>query len=207
MILADGLLGQMMEPIVLPEPTEPDLIDKPWALTGHGNARPHNIINSLALEPQVLEDIIVLRHRRYEQVKASEQRAECYRCEDAQITVVAYGATARVARSAVNKARAEGIAAGLIRPITLWPYPEVYINQQIDISTDFLVSEMSMGQMVEDVRLVVNGRRPVHFLGHTGGMTPTPEELTEAIRRIAAGQHIDLVPFQTRLSAQEGVRS
>ena len=122
MILADGMLGQMMEPVSLPPRVE-KIPERPWA-RGHQNKRPHNVINSLYLTPQKLEDTVNERFKRYAVIEETEQRAEEYLVDDAELVVVAYGASARVARSAVNKARENGIRVGLIRPITLWPFPE-----------------------------------------------------------------------------------
>ena len=190
MILADGMLGQMMEPVVLPEPktSQPD---KPWAVTGHHGARPHNVINSLHLIPDDLERTNIERYERYETIKAKEQLAEEYLVEDADIVLVAFGASARIARTAVNKARAAGIKAGLIRPITLWPFPTNVISRAAETAKAFLVVEMNMGQMVDDVRLVVSGKRPVEFYGRAGGIIPTPLETLAAIERIAAGLGIE----------------
>lgn len=199
MILADGMLGQMMEPVELPEAVA-ELPAKPWATVGHNNERPHNIVNSLYLAPQELEDTVVKRYERYATIKANEQRAETYLTEDAEIVIVAYGASARVARSAVSKAREQGIKAGLIRPITLWPYPEDAIETVIPTAQAFLVVEMSMGQMVDDVRLAVNGRRPVNFFGHTGGIIPTPEEVLVCLEKIDAGGAVDLVPYHSKMT-------
>ncbi|MCL2631786.1 MAG: 3-methyl-2-oxobutanoate dehydrogenase subunit VorB [Coriobacteriia bacterium] len=197
MILADGLLGQMMEPVELPETDGVELPEKPWALTGHGNSREKNMANSMHLDPQELEDSILERYERYLVIKQDEQLAESYLTEDADITLVAYGAAARVARSAVNKVRAEGISAGLIRPISLWPFSVDVIEQQVPISSDFLSVEFSMGQMVDDLRLVVDGRKRVHFYGHTGGIVPTPDEIADVIRRIAAGEKVNQVAFRS----------
>jgi 2-oxoglutarate ferredoxin oxidoreductase subunit alpha len=158
------------------------------------------VVNSLFLVAQQLEDSITSRWERYERIKASEQRAENYLTADADIVIVAYGAAARIARSAVNKAREQGIKAGLIRPITRWPYPALAIEDCIATARAFLVTEFSMGQMVEDVRLVVNGRRPVNFFAHTGGVVPTPDEMLEALRRIEAGQSVDVVPVRSKLT-------
>jgi 2-oxoglutarate ferredoxin oxidoreductase subunit alpha len=203
MVLADGLLGQMMEPVELPEPVaDGDLPAKPWALSGHQNKRSHNSVNSLFLVAQELEDSITSRWVRYEQIKANEQRAESYLTADADFIIVAYGAAARIARSAVNKARDEGIKAGLIRPITLWPYPVDVIEASIERTTAYLVTEFSMGQMVDDVRLAVDGRRPVDFFAHTGGIVPTPEEVTEALRRVASGKRVNIVPVHGRLTGE-----
>jgi 2-oxoglutarate ferredoxin oxidoreductase subunit alpha len=203
MVLADGLLGQMMEPVELPKAlAEEDLPAKPWAIDGHKDKRPHNAVNSLFLVAQELEDSITSRWVRYEQVKAGEQRAEAYCTEDAEYIIVAYGAASRIARSAVNKARERGIKAGLIRPITLWPYPVDALEATIERTKGYLVTEFSMGQMVDDVRLVVNGRRPVNFFAHTGGVVPTPDEVAEALRRIAAGERVNIVPTHSKLTGE-----
>jgi len=185
MILADGMLGQMMEPVVLPE-RKTEFIDKPWAVTGTKGKRPHNVVNSLHLQPEDLERTNVERFERYDRIKAAEQRAEEYLTEDADIVLVAFGATSRIARSAVNKARAAGIKAGLIRPITLWPFPTDAIERAIPTASAFLTVEMNMGQMVEDVRLTVLGRKPVEFFGRAGGIIPTPAETLAVIERLAA---------------------
>ena len=116
--------------------------------------------------------------------KAEEQRAEEYLTEDAELVIVAFGASSRVARSAINMARAEGIKVGLIRPITVWPFPDRAIENTISTAKRYLCVEMNMGQMIEDVRLVVNGRRPVEFYGRTGGMIPTPTEVYEQIKAL-----------------------
>lgn len=184
MILADGMLGQMMEPVVLPEP-KTEFPAKPWAVTGHKGQRQHNIVNSLHLQPERLEETNIERYERYDVIKAKEQLAEEYLTEDADITVVAFGASSRIARSAVNKAREKGIKAGLIRPITLWPFPTNVIGAAADRTKAFLTVEMNMGQMVDDVRLVVCGRRPVEFFGRAGGIIPTPVETLAAIERLA----------------------
>lgn len=184
MILADGMLGQMMEPVVLPE-RKTEFIEKPWAVTGTKGKRPHNVVTSLHLQPEDLERTNVERFERYHRIKATEQRAEEYLTEDADIVLVAFGATSRIARSAVNKARAAGIKAGLIRPITLWPFPTQAIERAIPTASAFLTVEMNMGQMVEDVRLTVLGRKPVEFFGRAGGIIPTPAETLAVIERLA----------------------
>jgi len=187
MILADGMLGQMMEPVVLPEESGAAATAKPWAIDGHKDSRPHNVVNSLFLAPEALEAVVVSRFARYEEVKRKEQRAEAFRMDDAEIVLVSYGAASRIAKSAIVKARNEGIKAGLIRPITLFPYPDDTIEQYIDQATSFLCVEMSMGQMLEDVRLAVSGRKPVSFFGRTGGILPTPDEVFAKIKEIAGG--------------------
>ena len=186
LILADGMLGQMMEPVEFPE-KKTELPVRPWATTGTKGARRPNIINSLYLKPDELERTVVERFKRYETVKANEVRVEEYLTEDAEYVVVAYGATARVVRSAVESARAEGIKVGLIRPITLWPFPEKAIADTAKRVKGMLTVEMSMGQMVEDVRLAANGACSVSFFGRTGGVVPTPAEVLREIKKLAGG--------------------
>lgn len=184
MILADGMLGQMMEPVTLPEERDTAPIEKPWAACGHEKKREHNIINSLYLTPDKLEDLVVERYKRYEIVKQKEQRAEEYLTADAEVCVVAYGASARVARSAVNQLREQGKKVGLIRPITLWPFPVDVLKKAAGHVKKMLVVEMSMGQMVDDVKLAVDCKVPVSFFGRTGGMIPTPAEVRAQIEKL-----------------------
>ena len=187
MILADGMLGQMMEPVEFKDEEKPRTVDKPWATTGTGGKRKHNIVNSLYLQPDELEKTVVERFKRYELIKEKEVQVEQYMMDDAEFAVVAYGATARIAKSAVKAARDKGIKAGVIRPITLWPYPTKVINEAADKVKAFLCVEMSMGQMVDDVRLAVNGKKPVNFFGRTGGIIPTPVEVLGEIEKMAGG--------------------
>ncbi len=184
MILADGMLGQMMEPVSLPEEAGKPLPAKEWAASGHQGARPHHIINSLYLTPDKLEQLVQDRFARYEQIKQKEQRAEEYLTDDADVVVVAYGASSRVARGAVNKAREQGLKVGLVRPITLWPFPVDALRKAASHAKAMLVVEMSMGQMVDDVKLAVECKTPVHFFGRTGGMIPTPAEVLEQIEKL-----------------------
>ncbi len=187
MILADGMLGQMMEPVVLPDERSLDsLPEKPWATVGHGHKRAHNVVNSLYLTAEELERLNIERYERYAAIERDEQRAESYLTDDADIVLVAFGGAARIARSAVNLARAEGIKAGLIRPVTLWPFPVDAIEPVAERGARFLTVEMNMGQMVDDVRLAVNGRAPVAFYGRTGGVIPSPEEVLDQIRVLGA---------------------
>lgn len=186
MILADGMLGQMMEPVEIRK-GEKALPEKPWATNGHGGKREHNIINSLYIQPDELERLVMERYKKYDQIKAEEARCESFLTEDADVIVVAYGASSRVARSAVNAAREQGIKAGLIRPITLWPFPEKVIAEAAKGAKCLLTVEMSMGQMVEDVKLAANGACPVEFYGRTGGIIPTPAEVLEQIKKLAGG--------------------
>ena len=185
MILADGLLGQMMEPVSFPENIDKDAYDKSgWAANGHKNSREHHIINSLYLKPEELEHSVVERFKRYEIVKEIETDAEHYLTEDCDILLCACGATARVVKSAVNDARAMGIKAGLFRPKTLWPFPVKEINEAAKTAKKLLSVEMSMGQMIEDIKLAINCSKPVEFFGRTGGVIPTPVEVLEEIKKI-----------------------
>ena len=187
LILGDGILGQMMEPVELPEPKEISAEDKPWAACGHGNKRPHNIINSLYLDPAELEQKVRARYERYAEIEKNEVRFEEFRTDDADIIITAFGATSRVAKSAINTAREMGIKAGLVRPITLWPFPKEILEKLADRVKAFLSVEMNMGQMVDDVRLAVNGKKPVYFFGRTGGIVPTAEEIVAELEKINGG--------------------
>ena len=183
MILADGLLGQMMEPVSFPE-INPDAHDKSgWSANGHGNKREHHIINSLYLQANELEDKVRERFERYETIKANETDAELYLTDDCDILLCAYGATARVVKSAVNEAREMGIKAGMFRPKTLWPFPVKEINKACATASELLCVEMSMGQMIDDVKLAINCSKPVRFFGRTGGVIPTPAEVLEEIKK------------------------
>ncbi|MBR3281688.1 MAG: 3-methyl-2-oxobutanoate dehydrogenase subunit VorB [Ruminococcus sp.] len=184
MILADGLLGQMMEPVTFPE-INPNAYDKSgWAANGHKMQREHHIINSLYLKPDELENSIVERYKKYDIIKETETEAELYLTEDCDVLVCAFGATARVVKSAVNDARAQGIKAGLFRPKTLWPFPVKEINEAAKNAKALLSVEMSMGQMVDDIKLAINCSKPVHFFGRTGGVIPTPAEVLGEIKKI-----------------------
>lgn len=184
MMLADGLLGQMMEPVELPEP-KTDFPDKPWATTGTKGKREHNIANSLYLAPDELEKKIIDRQKRYDRIVECEQRSEGFMLDDAEIVVVAFGASSRISHTAVVKAREAGIKAGLLRPITLWPYPAAALQATLSHAKAFLSVEMNEGQMIEDVRLSIHDQRPVEFFGRTGGMIPTPAEVLGAIQKLA----------------------
>ncbi len=176
MILSDGILGQMMEPVDISTlQSEGAQQQKPWALTGTKGERAPNIINSLYIEPEVLERIVEERFERYAAMERDEVRWEEYLLEDAQIVAVAYGAAARVARNAVQAARAQGMKVGLLRPITLWPFPKAPLAALAERVKAFVCVELSMGQMIEDVELATRCKRPVLFCGRTGGMVPTPE--------------------------------
>lgn len=184
MILADGMLGQMMEPVTIPEAKDIKQIEKPWACCGHQNKRKHNVVNSLFLTPSDLENLVVERYKRYEIIKEKEQMWDEYLLEDAEIVVVAYGASARVSQTAIDMAREQGIKAGLLRPITLWPFPTKAFETLKETAKAFISCEMSMGQMVDDVRLAIECKKPVSFVGRTGGKIPTPNEVLDEIVRV-----------------------
>ena len=186
MILADGTMGQMMEPVSLDFKVEPP-VEKPWAATGTNMQRPHNVINSLYLKPDQLEKTNFERFARYDIIKENEVMYEEYMIDDAEICVVAFGIASRVAKNAINEARSQGIKVGLIRPITLWPFPEKIINKVADQVKSFISVELSMGQMIEDIRLAVNGKAPVTLCNRSGGMIPSPEQVLEAIKNANNG--------------------
>jgi len=185
MILADGALGQMMEPVDFDSLPHREVPEKGWATNGHEGKRKKNIVNSLYIDPQVLENSVLARYERYEVVKKNEVQYENYMTDDADIVLVAYGITSRICKSAVNACRKDGIRVGLLRPKTLWPFPSEQIAALADSAKHFLSVEMSMGQMVDDVKIAVNGKCPVSFFGRTGGMIPSTEEVIAEIKKIA----------------------
>ena len=187
MILADGTIGQMMEPITF-EDAEPEVYEKPWALTGTECKRPHNIVNSLYLKPDELEKKNFERFEKYKLVEENEPMWEEYMMDDAQFCVVAFGIAARVAKNAVVAARNEGIKVGLIRPITLWPFPKAPFMKAKDKVNAFISVELSMGQMIEDVRLATECKKPVLLCNRAGGMIPSPDEVLESIRKAMKGE-------------------
>ena len=183
MLLADGTMGQMMEPVTLEE-ANVEAHDKSWALTGTKGERKPNIINSLALQPNELEQWNEDRFKRYEIVKENEQMAESYLMDDAEYCVVAFGIAARVSQNAVDAARAKGIKVGMIRPITLWPFPEKVLKAAAEKCKAFLSVELNMGQMIKDVKLAIECKKPVDLCYRTGGMIPSPEEVLAAIEKM-----------------------
>ena len=185
MILADGTMGQMMEPVEFKEPSERPLPKKDWAATGwDGKSRKRAVINSLYIAAEEMEEVTQRLKARYQEIKDNETRVEEYMMEDAEVCITAYGTVARIAKSAVQKLRAEGIKAGVIRPITVWPFPDASYAKYADQVKFFLDVEMSLGQMVEDVKLSVTGKKPVHFMGVTGGFVPTPSQIAEQVKNI-----------------------
>ena len=182
-VLADGILGQMMEPVVLEEKPRRELPPKDWALTG-AKGREQHIVRSLWLKEGMVEQHNYKLQAKYEQVQKNEVLCEQYEVDDAEIVVVAYGVAARIVSGAVNKARAEGIKAGWIRPITLWPFPSEQVNKAADEFKIFLTVELSCGQMLEDVKLAVAGKVPVLFFGRPGGGIPTVDEVLDKIEQL-----------------------
>lgn len=186
MLLADGTMGQMMEPVVLPE-GHGATVEKPWALTGTEMKRPHNVVNSLYLSPEILERTNVERYERYEEVKKNETRWEEYLMEDAEYAIVAFGIAARVAKNAIKVLREKGIKAGLIRPIIVWPFPTEPIREASFRVKGFLSVELSMGQMIEDVKLASECRKPVELCYRAGGMIPDVERIVKSVEKMAEG--------------------
>jgi len=180
MVLADGTMGQMMEPVDLNFDVKP-APEKPWATTGTEMKRKHNIVNSLSLVPEELEKLNFARFERYEQVKKNETMYEEYMMDDAEIAIAAFGIAARVSKNAVNEARKMGIKAGLIRPITLWPFPEAPFKKAAEHVKQIISVELNMGQMIEDVRLASECKVPVTLCNRVGGMIPSPEQVLDAI--------------------------
>jgi 2-oxoisovalerate ferredoxin oxidoreductase alpha subunit len=178
-VLADGFVGQMMEPLDL-EYREIVAPEKPWAVKGTAETR-KNMVSSIFLEPDDLEEHQRRMEAKYVRAQQIETRWEEYRTEDAELLVVGYGIVSRVLRSAVDEARKQGIRVGLFRPITLWPFPSKALAQEAMHAEKLLVVELSNGQMVEDVRLALEGKRPVEFYGRVGGNVPSVEELLEKI--------------------------
>ena len=186
MILADGTMGQMMEPISFDEVT-PKTVEKPWAVTGTKCEREHNIINSLYLVPEELEKVNFERFEKYKTIEENEVMYEEYMMDDAEYCIVAFGIAARVSKNAINMARAKGIKVGLIRPITLWPFPKDVINKAADKVKAFISVELSMGQMIEDVKLAENCRKPVYLCNRAGGMIPEPEQIIAKLEELEGG--------------------
>lgn len=188
LILSDGVVGQMMEKVELkaqkPRWTNEEIVkmSSSWATTGKTEDRVRNYITSLAMDAHANEQLNLKLQNKYEKME-EDVRYEMIQCEDAEYIFVAYGSVARICESAVEIARANGLKVGLLRPITLFPYPKKALDSLVPQLKSIMTVEMSMGQMVEDVRLVVNGRVPVHFFGRVGGIVPSPEEVFEAFKK------------------------
>lgn len=188
MIAGDGMIGQMMEPVEFKTPVRRKLAEKDWATTGTNGERERNIINSLYINPEDLEQHNIRLQAKYDLIKQNEVKVESYNIEDAELVIAAYGTTARIAKTAIAKLEQEGYKIGLIRPITLWPYPYDEFKKINPNCKAVLTSEMNTGQMIDDVKIAVEGKYPVHFYGRTGGMSPTPEEFIENIKKILGGE-------------------
>ncbi|MBN2384743.1 3-methyl-2-oxobutanoate dehydrogenase subunit VorB [bacterium] len=190
MILADGMIGQMMEAVEFPDKyEEPPLPPKTWAATG-AKGRPPQIVKSLFLDPLALEKNSLVLAEKYEQAKKTEVRCEHYQINpDNEVILFSYGTMARICKTVIEQLAEEGISAGLFRPITLFPFPEAEIAALADLNKVklYLTVEMSLGQMVEDVRLAMNGRKEIKFYGRTGGVVPAPEEVVNVIKKTLAG--------------------
>jgi 2-oxoglutarate ferredoxin oxidoreductase subunit alpha len=188
MILSDGAIGQMMEKVWLGPQQERSKVIYEWATTGKPPSRKRNIITSLELDPNRQEIFNQKLVAKYNEIREKEVRFEEFKCEDAEYLFVAYGTSARVCQKSVELARQQGIKAGLLRPITLFPFPSKQLNKLADKVKLMLAVEMSAGQMVEDVLLSVNGKVPVHHYGRMGGMVPTPDEVVDNLKeRIIGG--------------------
>jgi 2-oxoglutarate ferredoxin oxidoreductase subunit alpha len=182
-VIADGMIGQIMEPVAFPPLTEPSRPDRPWALTG-ARGREKNVITSLYLGPQNLERENLKLQRIIAEIRENEVRYAEYMMDSAEIVVVAYGTAGRIVQTAVKQARAEGIPVGLFRPISMFPFPYPQLDRATESAKQILVVELSAGQMIEDVRLATRCRLPISFYGKMGGIVPLPEDILEQIRRL-----------------------
>lgn len=188
MILGDGMIGQMMEPVEFKPLKKRELPEKDWATTGTGGKRKPNIINSLYLAAEKLEKHNIKLQAKYKEIKEKEVKVESHNLEDADIVIAAYGTTSRIAKTAISQLAKEGYRIGLIRPITLWPYPYEEFQKINERCKGILTVEMNAGQMVDDVKIAVEGKYPVHFYGRTGGMVPTPDEIIKKVKEILGGE-------------------
>lgn len=187
MILSDGVIGQMMEKVVLPpfkpRRTEEEIIKEcPWATFGRIGGRKPNIITSLELQPEIMEQRNIHLQEKYAKIRENEIRYEVQQCDDADYLIVAFGSAARIGQKAIEIARAEGIKVGLFRPITLWPFPSEAVAKEAEGKKGVLTVEINAGQMVEDVRLAINGKEPVEHFGRLGGIVPEPDEIVNALK-------------------------
>lgn len=187
-VAADGMIGQMMEAVEFRERPKVSLPEKNWATVGTGGKRKPVIINSLYLDPQQLEDHNIHLQKKYREIEAKETLCETDSVSDADVVCVAYGTTARIVKNAIEECREAGLKVGLIRPKTLWPFPYAEFEKINPKAKGVLTVEMSMGQMIEDVKLAVLGKFPVFFNGRTGGMVPSPASIVADIKKIAGGK-------------------
>ncbi len=181
-VIADGALGQMMEPLEIPKTVKAPP-EKPWAVTGNAATR-QNLITSIFLEPEKQEILITKLEKKYEQMAEKEVLWQEVLIEDAELVIVAYGISSRIARAAVDLARSEKIRAGLFRPISLYPFPEKRLREVAEKVSGVLVVELSSGQLIEDVRLSLNGIKPIQLHRRTGGMMPTAEDVVQALKKM-----------------------
>ncbi|MGB8932929.1 MAG: 3-methyl-2-oxobutanoate dehydrogenase subunit VorB [Anaeromyxobacteraceae bacterium] len=186
MILSDGALGQMMEKVVLPPPGSLAHETPPWATVGKPKERARNVIHSVFIQPERMERQNLVLQEKYRKIRETEQRCEQLGMEDAELALVAFGLSARICQKAMDLAREKGLRVGLIRPITLFPFPALAISRAAGTVQAFLTVELNAGQMVEDVRLAVDGRRPVEFTGRMGGMVPSPDDVLAKLEELAA---------------------
>ncbi|QEK13149.1 3-methyl-2-oxobutanoate dehydrogenase subunit VorB [Crassaminicella thermophila] len=186
-ISGDGMIGQMMEPIEFKELPKREIPPKDWATTGTKGKRKPNIINSLALDPAELEKHNIRLKEKYDLIEKNEVRYEMYNIENAELVIVSYGTTSRIVKNAIAALKQEGINVGLIRPITLWPFPMKAFDEIPKTVKALLSVEMSMGQMIDDVKIANKGRYPVHFYGRSGGMIPTPDGIAQKVKEILGG--------------------
>ena len=183
MLLSDGTMGQMMEPVSLDMGEVKEYDKSGWAACGTKCERKHNVVNSLFIQPEELERYNFERYERYAQIEANEVMYDEYKMEDAEICIVAYGVAARVSQNAIDKAREAGIKVGMIRPITLWPFPKAVLNAAADKVKAFISVELSMGQMIEDIELSIRCKKPVLLCNRVGGMIPTTEDVLNSINK------------------------
>ncbi len=182
MVLGDGLLGQMMEPVEIKK-IEPKSYDKSWALTGAKGRAPHRI-TSFDIDPYKLEEVVKHLKEKYEKIKRNEVMYEEMNTEDAEILIVAFGSMGRISKTVMRELEEEGIKAGLLRPITLWPFPEKKVYELGSRIGKIFVTEMNAGQMLEDVERVTKGKAEIYFYGRPGGVVPTPKEIREKIKEV-----------------------
>ena len=188
MILGDGMIGQMMEPAEFHEPKKRELPKKDWAATGwEDKSRARAIINSLYIEPEEMSEICAQLKAKYDAIAANETRVEEYLCDDADYIIAAFGTTARIAKSVAQTARKNGLKVGVLRPITLWPFPTAAFKKAAEHVSGILTVEMNMGQMVEDVRLAVEGKVPTPFYGVQGGLIPQQKDIYAEILKMKEG--------------------
>ncbi|MDR2384916.1 MAG: 3-methyl-2-oxobutanoate dehydrogenase subunit VorB [Tannerella sp.] len=196
MILADGIIGQLMEKVVLPpfrkRKTENEITaESPWAANGKKTNRNRNVITSLELDPAIMEQRNIHLQEKYAEIARNEVRYDEYQCEDADYLLVAFGSSARICRKAIDSARKDGLRLGLLRPITLFPYPSEALAKYADKVKGMLTVELNAGQMVEDVRLAVNGKVKVEHFGRLGGIIFTPDEILNAVKEKFIPQKIN----------------